>query len=91
VLTIVEILGLAVVAIMLMGLVWIVAIPLGGLMYQGLRALILHNSAVSLPGNFPPSILLATLVGVLVLTLLAIRGPLRHAARIQPGAALCYQ
>jgi len=35
--------------------------------------------------------LLGTLAGVLVLTLLVIRGPLRRAARIRPGLALRYQ
>jgi hypothetical protein len=34
---------------------------------------------------------LITLAGVLVLTLLVIRGPLRRATRIQPGTALRYQ
>jgi hypothetical protein len=32
-----------------------------------------------------------TLVGVLVLTLIVIRGPLRRATRIRPGTALRYQ
>jgi ABC-type lipoprotein release transport system permease subunit len=60
-------------------------------MYQGLRALILHTADLDLPNEFPPQILLATLAGVLVLTLLVIRGPLRRATRIQPGTALRYQ
>jgi putative ABC transport system permease protein len=133
VLTIVEILGLLVVAIMLMGLVsaltmgviertreigilrcvgararnirrifsaeavvlaaigWVLAVPLGWLMFEGLRALILHGADLELPNEFPPAIPLATLAGVLVLTLLVIRGPLRRATRIQPGTALRYQ
>jgi len=133
VLTIVQILGLLVVAIMLMGLVsalsmgviertrevgilrcvgargrnvrrvfsveavvlaavgWVLAVPLGWLMFQGLRALILHNADLSLPDEFPPVIPLATLAGVLVLTLIVIRGPLHRATRIQPGTALRYQ
>ena len=60
-------------------------------MFQGLRALILHNVDLSLPQEFPPVIPLTTLAGVLVLTLLVIRGPLRRATRIQPGTALRYQ
>ena len=133
ILTIVEILGLVVVAIMLMGLVsalsmgviertrevgilrcvgararhirrvfsveavvlaavgWVFGVLLGWLIYEGLLALLLHNAAVSLPQDFPPAIPLITLAGVLVLTLLVIRGPLRRATRIQPGTALRYQ
>ena len=133
ILTIVEILGLLVVAIMLMGLVsalsmgviertreigilrcvgararhirrvfsveavvlaaagWAFGVLLGWLIYQGLLALLLHNAALRLPQEFPPVIPLITLAGVLVLTLIVIRGPLRRAARIQPGTALRYQ
>jgi putative ABC transport system permease protein len=133
ILTIVQILGLIVVAITLMGLVsalsmaviertpeigilrcvgararhiqrvfsaealvlgaagWVVAIPLGWLIYQGLLALILHSSDISLPQDFLPLIPLITLAAVLVLTLIVIRGPLRRAIRIQPGTALRYQ
>ena len=133
ILTIVEILGLLVVAIMLMGLVsalsmgviertrevgilrcvgararhirrvfsaeavvlavlgWAFGVLLGWLIYQGLLALLLHNAGISLPQEFPPGIPLITLVGVLVLALLVIRGPLHRATRIQPGAALRYQ
>jgi putative ABC transport system permease protein len=133
ILTIVEILGLLVVAIMLMGLVsalsmgvfertrevgilrcvgararqirrvfsaeavvlafvgWAFGVLLGWLIYEGLLALLLHNAAVSLPQEFPPAIPLITLAGVLVLTLVVIRAPLRRATRIRPGTALRYQ
>jgi putative ABC transport system permease protein len=133
ILAIVEILGLLVVAIMLMGLVsalsmgviertrevgilrclgararqvrrvfsaeavvlavtgWAFGVLVGWLIYEGLLALLLHNSAVSLPQEFPPAIPLIALAGLLVLTLLVIRGPLRRATRIQPGIALRYQ
>ena len=133
ILTIVEILGLLVVAIMLVGLVsalsmgviertrevgilrcvgararhirrifsseavalavvgWAFGVLLGWLMYQGLLALLLHDVDISLPQEFPPVIPLTTLAGVLVLTLVVIRGPLRRATRIQPGTALRYQ
>jgi putative ABC transport system permease protein len=133
ILTIVEILGLLVVAIMLMGLVsalsmgviertrevgilrcvgararsirrmfgseavtlavvgWAFGVLLGWLIYQGLLALLLHNAGISLPQEFPPVVPLSTLAGVLVLTLLVIRPPLRRATRIQPGMALRYQ
>ena len=133
ILTIVEILGLVVVAIMLMGLVsalsmgviertrevgilrcvgararhirrvfsaeamilavagWAFGVLLGWLIYQGLLTLLLHDAALSLPQEFPPVIPLITLAGVLVLTLIVIRGPLRRATRIQPGTALRYQ
>jgi putative ABC transport system permease protein len=133
ILAIVEILGLLVVAIMLMGLVsalsmgviertrevgilrcvggrarnirrifsseavilavtgWALGVLLGWLIYQGLLALLRHNAGVSLPPEFPPVIPLSTLAGVLVLTLLVIRPPLRRATRVQPGTALRYQ
>jgi putative ABC transport system permease protein len=133
VLTIVELLGLVVVAIMLMGLVsalsmgviertrevgilrcvgararyirrlfsaeavvlaaagWAFGVLLGWLIYQGLLALLQHTAGITLPEDFPPVIPLITLAGVLVLTLLVIRGPLRRATRIQPGTALRYQ
>ncbi len=133
ILAIVEILGLAVVAIMLMGLVsalstgviertrevgilrcvgararhirrvfsaeamilavagWAFGVLLGWLIYQGLLTLLLHDAALSLPQEFPPVIPLIALVGVVALTLIVIRGPLRRATRIQPGTALRYQ
>jgi putative ABC transport system permease protein len=133
ILTIVQILGLVVVAIMLMGLVsglstsviertrevgilrclgaqarqirrvfsaeavtlavvgWAFGVLVGWLLYEGLLALLLHDADVSLPQEFPPVILLITFAGVLVLTLIVIRGPLRRATRIQPGTALRYQ
>jgi hypothetical protein len=49
------------------------------------------GAAISLPQDFPAVIPLGTLARILVLTLLVIRGPLRPAIRIQPGAALRYQ
>ena len=133
ILTIVDILGLVVVVIMLIGLVsalsmgviertrevgilrcvgararhirrvfsaeamilavagWALGVLLGWLIYQGLLTLLLHDAALSLPQEFPPVIPLITLAGVLALTLIVIRGPLRRATRIQPGTALRYQ
>jgi len=70
---------------------WAFGVLLGWLIYQGLLALLLHNAGISLPQEFPPVIPLSTLAGVLVLTLLVIRPPLRRATRIQPGTALRYQ
>jgi putative ABC transport system permease protein len=132
-LTIVDVLGLVVVAIMLMGLVsalsmnvfertreiailravgararhirrvfsaeavvlavagWASGVLAGWLIYQGLLTLIRREVDLSLPQQFPPAIPLATLAGVLMLTLLVIRGPLRRATRIKPGTALRYQ
>jgi hypothetical protein len=55
------------------------------------QALLLHNADVSLPQEFPPVIPLITLAGVLVLTLIVIRGPLRRATRIRPGTARRYE
>jgi putative ABC transport system permease protein len=133
ILAIVEILGLVVVAIMLMGLAsalsmgviertreigilrclgararqirrvlsseavvlavagWLLGVLLGWLIYEGLLELMLHNVDLSLPQEFPPVIPLVTLVGVVVLTLIVIRWPLRRATRIRPGTALRYQ
>ncbi len=70
---------------------WLLGIMLGWLIYQGLLALLLHDAGISLPQEFPPIIPLSTLAGVLVLTLLVIRPPLRRATRIRPGSALRYQ
>jgi putative ABC transport system permease protein len=133
ILAIVEILGLVVVAIMLMGLAstltmgviertreigilrclgarsrhirriftteavvlalagWAAGILLGWLIYQGLLTLVRHEADLSLPQEFPPTVPLVTLAGVLVLTLIVIRGPLHRATRIPPGTALRYQ
>jgi hypothetical protein len=51
----------------------------------------IHDVDLSLPQQFAPVIPLITLVGVVVLTLLVIRGPLRRAAQIQPRTALRHQ
>ncbi len=133
VLAVVEILGLVVVAIMLMGLAsaltmgiiertreigilrclgarsrhirriftteavvlalvgWAAGILLGWLIYQGLLTGVRHEADLTLPQEFPSAIPLITLAGVLVLTLIVIRGPLHRATRIQPGTALRYQ
>jgi putative ABC transport system permease protein len=78
-------------AVALAGAGWACGTLLGWLVYQGLLALIRHSAAISLPEQFPPSVPLITLAGVLVLTLIVIRGPLHRATRIQPGTALRYQ
>jgi len=133
ILAIVEILGLVVVAIMLMGLAsalsmgiiertreigilrclgararhirriftteavvltlvgWVVGILLGWLIYEGMLSLVRHEADLFLPQDFQPVVPLITLAGVLVLTLIVIRGPLHRAKRIQPGTALRYQ
>ncbi|HEX6525255.1 MAG TPA: FtsX-like permease family protein [Streptosporangiaceae bacterium] len=70
---------------------WVAAVPLGWLIYEGLSALIQHNSDITLPGEFPAVIPLGTLGVLVVLTLVVIRGPLRRATRVQPGTALRYQ
>ena len=64
---------------------------LGWLIYQGLLILVRYEADLPLPQDFQPAVPLITLAGVLVLTLLVIRGPLRRATRIQPGTALRYQ
>ena len=70
---------------------WAFGVLLGWLMYQGLLALFLHNVDVTLPEDFPMAITMITLAGLVALTLIVIRGPLRRATRIQPGTALRYQ
>ncbi len=70
---------------------WLVGIGVGWLIYQGLVALVRHYVHLTVPQGFLPVIPLVTLACVVVLTLLVIRGPLRRAARIQPGSALRYQ
>jgi putative ABC transport system permease protein len=78
-------------AVILAAAGWAFGVLLGWLIYEGLLALLLHNASITLPEDFPPAIPLITLAGVLVLTLIVIRGPLRRATRIHPGTALRYQ
>ena len=78
-------------AVLLAAVGWAFGVLTGWLIYQGLLALVARYVDLSLPQEFLPVIPLITLAGVLVLTLLAIRGPLRRATRIRPGAALRYQ
>jgi putative ABC transport system permease protein len=78
-------------AVVLAAVGWAFGVLLGWLLYQGLLALFLHNVDVTLPEDFPPAIPLITLAGVVALTVIVIRGPLRRATRIQPGTALRYQ
>jgi putative ABC transport system permease protein len=70
---------------------WVAGIAVGWLIYQGLIGLVHHYLNQTLPQEFLPVIPLITLAGVVALTLLVIRGPLRRATRIQPGLALRYQ
>jgi putative ABC transport system permease protein len=70
---------------------WAFGVLLGWLINEGLLALVRRDADLSLPSEFLPVIPLITLAGVLVLTLLVIRGPLRRATRIRPGTALRYQ
>jgi putative ABC transport system permease protein len=70
---------------------WAAGILLGWLIYEGLVILIEHEAHLSVPQEFPSAVPLITLAGVLVLTLIVIRGPLHRAVRIQPGTALRYQ
>ena len=70
---------------------WAFGVLIGWLIYQGLLALVARYVDLCLPQEFSPVIPLITMPGVLVLTLLVIRGPLRRATRIQPGTALRYQ
>jgi putative ABC transport system permease protein len=70
---------------------WVAGIAVGWLIYQGLIELVRHYISQTLPQEFLPVIPLVTLAGVVLLTLLVIRGPLRRATRIQPGLALRYQ
>ena len=70
---------------------WASGVLLSWLIYQGLLALIRHSDTVSLPQEFLPVIPLITLAGVLMFTLLVIRGPLGRSTRIQPRTALRFQ
>ncbi len=70
---------------------WALGVLVGWLIYQGLLALVRHQVSLVLPDEFTAVIALITLAGVLVLTLVVIRGPLRRASRISPGTSLRYQ
>ena len=78
-------------AVILAVIGWALGVLVGWLLYEGLLALLLHEADISLPQEFPPVIALITFAGVLALTLIVIRGPLRRATRIRPGTALRYQ
>lgn len=67
---------------------WAAGILLGWLIYEVLLSLVRHQADLVLSQDFQPVIPLITLAGMLVLTLIVIRGPLH---RIQPGTALRYQ
>jgi ABC-type antimicrobial peptide transport system permease subunit len=77
-------------AVILAAVGWAFGVLVGWL-YEGLLVLLRREADVSLPQDFPPVIPLITLAGVVVLTLIVIRGPLRRATRIRPGTALRYQ
>jgi putative ABC transport system permease protein len=78
-------------ALVLAAVGWAFGVLLGWLIYQGLLALVRHEVSLSLPQEFTAVIPLITLAGVLVLTLVVIRGPLRRASRINPSMSLRYQ
>jgi putative ABC transport system permease protein len=78
-------------ALVLAAVGWAFGVLLGWLIYQGLLALVRHEVSVGLPQEFTAAIPLITLAGVLVLTLVVIRGPLRRASRISPSMSIRYQ
>jgi putative ABC transport system permease protein len=77
--------------IMLAVIGWVLAVPLGWLLYRGLLSFVRHDFSVTLPSEYPLASLPVALVAVVAITLVVIRPPLRRATRIQPGSALRYQ
>jgi ABC-type antimicrobial peptide transport system permease subunit len=67
---------------------WLVGIPLGWGMAQGLIAVTADVVSTDMPFVFPSANILITLVGTIVLALLVLIGSLCRAVRLKPGDAL---
>jgi hypothetical protein len=67
---------------------WLLGLPAGYLMAQGLIALTASIPTIELSFVFPPVNLVITLVGTIVLALFVLLAPVRRAVRFKPGEAL---
>ncbi len=70
---------------------WLLGVPAGWLLLQGLRRVALSLTDMDLPSVYPPGNAALVLVGAAVLALGALVLPRRRAVRLRPGVALRYQ
>ena len=70
---------------------WLVGVPAGWVLLQGLRRVALSLTDMDLPSVYPPGNAALVLVGAGVLALGALVLPHRRAVRLRPGVALRYQ
>ncbi len=70
---------------------WLLGVPAGWVMLQGLRQVALALTDMDLPSVYPPGNAALVLVGAAVLALGALVLPRRRAVRLRPGVALRYQ
>jgi putative ABC transport system permease protein len=70
---------------------WLLGVPVGWAMLQGLRQVALALTDMDLPSVYPPGNAALVLVGAAVLALGALVLPRRRAVRLRPGVALRYQ
>jgi putative ABC transport system permease protein len=70
---------------------WLLGVPAGWVMLQGLRQVALALTDMDLPSVYPPGNAALVLVGAAALALGALVLPRRRAVRLRPGIALRYQ
>ena len=70
---------------------WLLGVPAGWVLLQGLRQVALSLTDMDLPSVYPPGNAALVLVGAAVLALGALVLPRRRAVRLRPGVALRYQ
>jgi putative ABC transport system permease protein len=69
---------------------YVVAIPVGWFIAKALQWLVLHVAGAQIPAPYPLSNLAIALLGTVILALLVVIAPLRHATRLHPGDAIRY-
>jgi len=69
---------------------FVFAVPLGWFLAHALRWLVLHVANAQLPAPYTVGNLVLALLGTLVLAVLVVAAPLRHATRLRPGDAIRY-
>ncbi len=70
---------------------WVIGVPAGWLLLQGLRGIARSLTDMDIPSVFPLANPPLVLLGTVVLALAAVALPRRRAARLRPGTALRYQ
>jgi putative ABC transport system permease protein len=70
---------------------WLIGVPVGWLLLQGMRRIALSLTDMDIPSVFPLANPPLVLAGTALLALSALALPGRRATRMRPGAALRYQ